>query len=197
MDISSDGGTLLISSVNADNTGAFTSEAMLIRTGESSAREEISISGALVYDCRFFDDGSFVLLTDKAMRFYNSRGEYKESYRYGYGFPDHFFISGDSIVFAYEGKDTERKCTIVSYSSDGEHLMTREIEGAYRDMCATSHEAFVLLDTGVFRVSLKTGKVKYFSAEEYPYIKGKEGIIMGAAEDIYVTGKNAAVRLDR
>ncbi len=196
-DITTDGKTVAVASSYVGDRGAFVSEILLLETGKSTAKETLTVDGSLIYDVRFFDDGSFVAVCDTSLRFYSKSGEYEESVPYSYGFPDYYLIDGDNIIFINKKDTAAGTLEFISYSKSREQNSHTEIKGAYKDMCATTHEAYILLDDKIAVISVMSGKLSYTDLPEGVDKNDAVSLVRGANEDVYVCTTSFAAKVKK
>ena len=193
IDLSENGKRLLISSVYIGENGDLKSEVTVMSVGSERVSDTLVVDGGVVYACSFFDDGSFFLLTDDALRFYNKKGEYKKSVAHELKM-SFFAVSGRGVSLVYE--DTGDQNKLISYDKSGEKTSSALFKGRVLDLIADEYTAYALTENEVIAATLSGGKTK--SIEIPSAIKGafRPYLISGANGDVYVCSGGTASRLE-
>ncbi len=158
VELSSDGKSLLVTSIYTDKNGILSSEALLMTVGKKTADKTLTASETSIWDAKLFSNRDFALLFDSSLIFYQSDGTPKGTVSFSERTPYRYYIGESYAVLAFSCSDS-RKSDILVYSHSGELLYELcDFYGRVSDISSDKENIYILTDTKL--ISLSNGKAK-------------------------------------
>ncbi len=106
MDITSDGGELLVCSYYIDELGRDMTELTALPTLTNESRFTLTLEDTVVYSCSYLEDGKFVLVCKNELRFYDSDGNLVKIYSYNSTNINKYMTSESGVtLISHEGSN--------------------------------------------------------------------------------------------
>lgn len=158
------GEKLLFTSFFAEN-GRYTSEVVTYVPYTSKESGVNSFENSFAVMCDFHDDESYSVLTDKELLFFNEKDELAGSFSLGNIVPNECMILKDCVVLGYNANIVGSECELVVFNTDSSKRCSTQVEDKILDSTQYENELYLLLDSRLARVDLKTGDVSYADIE--------------------------------
>ena len=189
--LSSDGDYLALASVYPAETGEVDSEILYLEVGEKSPEKSHVLQDEAIYGISFFEDDSFVALTDVGARFYDDDGDTVKTVAYENSLPTGSYLGKEGVILLYGTSDLRYQRAYL-YNSEGKRLMNAyALDGKCGSIA--ENENYYCLEVG--------GKLLSFDKEgenavtaSLPAVQGK---LVSNGERVYYATPSYALALDK
>ena len=140
------------------------------------------LENSFVILCGFHDNGSYSVLSDNALMFFNSKDKKIAEYPLGNIVPNDCLILGDKVVLSYNKNIVGSQSEIMIFSTKGEQLYTIPVEDKIFDSVCFGEDLYLLLDNKIAYINLDNGKTKTCEIESGAnglYICDKTELVIG------------------
>lgn len=179
--INSQGNKVLIISAYTDN-GVYKSEIMSYVPYTDKVQSNYELDGEFAVMCGFHSNGSYTVLTDSALLFFDKNDELVSKFKLGTIVPNNCLILDDGVVLDYNRNIVGSECELKVFDTDGSERFTSVIEDKILDTAAYTEDLYLLLDSKVSRVDWETGEITTCNIDSGAtgiYIYDKEQVVIG------------------
>jgi len=164
LDISSDASEILLVSAYSEN-GIYCSEVMVGEPYSSESKSSVILSGEFAVSCNYFGDGSYCVLTDKAIHFYSKNSSEAGSYLLGDIVPTKYFASEDYVVVAYNENIVGSDTGIIIFDKKGQTKATYSVPDKIFDIDTYRGDIYLLLTKNITRITSDGDDAKSYNLE--------------------------------
>ena len=164
IDITDSGDEVLIASYYVNESGKTVSEITALPTATSDSRLIFTVEDAAIYECRYLDNGGFVLICSDALRFYSSDGKQTDVISYTESGVTRYVSDREGVLLVGTDKSDPTKSKLSFYGSDGGFKGEISVDADFADVTKDKDSALVLYDDRLSRVGL--GFCEQYSVKE-------------------------------
>lgn len=162
--------------------GSGLTEIVLRNISDTEEVSRISITGEFPLKCGFLSDGKFAVITDRALRVYNSYFEETEFYDFSGGTISGYTLDAHGAAVSYT---QDSKNIAVVFDKSGNLLYNEIINDNVKDIGLYEGYVFLRTDSGVIRVNAATLEQQFSSA-------GQGKMLIYSADTALVCGDSKA-----
>lgn len=164
MDVSfnHDGSELLITSIYSKN-GNYCTEILNYVPYSDKPNSVKEVEGSMVIKSGYHSDGSFSVLYDNKIEFYNKASELKNIYEFPSGIvPVDTDITSIYTAITYTENIVGDNMKVIVFNSNGEIILDADAEGQPVKLTCSDKYAFVLLNGRVCKIDIESGETVYY-----------------------------------
>jgi len=157
LDLDERGKYVLYSACALSAGGEYINEITVLECGKTSEKLRFTLEGEIVRSLSFTKEGGFVLVSDKAIRFYSALGEEIKSLPYGNNEPVGVYSNGRITACIFLNKGDARLATLTLYSDEGEKLYSFECPSSVKSVDMDESTLLVLCRESILKFDAKEG----------------------------------------
>lgn len=158
--INSKGTQLAILTTSPDG-GAFSTDLMICKPGESKADAQEDLGETVGWQCTFTSDDCIAVLHEGGVVYYSSKGEQKSSYSFAGFSPIAVDLSRDGVSLCMPAAEKNKKNVIIVFDKSGKMLYNEGVSGQPQQIARSGNSLYWVTKDGVHRLSLKNGDVAF------------------------------------
>jgi len=157
VDLTSDGGELLVASVyNKD--GGYVSELMTANPYSEKARAVTELRDIMVLRARYNNYGGYTAVCDDRLLFYDSNDSLSADISYKGSVPTNCNISGEYTTIVFNENAVGSRSRINIYNSDGSEQHSCALDGRIIDIESDEKYVYILFEDSIARIDPVAGK---------------------------------------
>ena len=161
--INSKGTQLAILTVSPKD-GAFATELMLCRPGESKAEAQKDLGNTVGWRCAFVSDDCLAVLHEGGLVHYSETGEKLSGYSFGQSAPIAVDLCRDGVAICMPGVEKDEKNAknvIIVFDKSGKMVYNESVSGQPQQIARSGSSLYWVTKDGVSRLNLKNGDVAF------------------------------------
>ena len=181
LDISHDESEILVVSAYSEN-GIYCSEVMIGQPYVSESESTAVLTNEFALSCNYFADGSYCVMTDKALHFYNDDNQETGNYQFGNIVPTKFEATENNVIISYNKNIVGSEMGIFIFDEKGEIKSEYTVPDRVLDIACYKDDFFILCAKNINRLNVKSDEI-----QSYPITGGSTRIFV-CDDDTVIVG---------
>ena len=182
IDLTDSGDEIIICAYAVNEQGGIVSEITLLPTSANESRLVFTIDSAMVYECRYLENGGFLLVCSDGVRFYDSGGKEVSTLTYNGERVNKYITGRKGALLVLSREDSPDSIRVLCYGADASVKRSLTFEGNVIGVYRQGDYVYALYSDRLLRTSLETGEWQTHNVE-----RGRVAIALAQWRDgVYV-----------
>ena len=124
--VTDDGSEVLICAYGAESSGNVSAEITALPTATKESRLHFTVDGIIPYDCGYFENGGFYIISSDGIRIYKKDGTEKASYSFDGAMPVKYMADSCGFALLFSDKNESGRLRCVMLDADGRVTLERD-----------------------------------------------------------------------